>query len=123
MSQMNVDTLASANGLGSPAVTGGEFSRARFNLNGTGTIAARDSFNCSSFVDNGTGDYTANFTTAFPNADYSVASAGTDATNTNSTGFGIATPPAVGSFRARTFQPGVYGDSTYVSVIFVGDRP
>jgi hypothetical protein len=40
-----------------------------WNLNGTGTIAARDSFNCSSFVDNGTGDYTANFA-AFLNSGF-----------------------------------------------------
>jgi hypothetical protein len=41
-----------------------------FNLNGTGTIAERDSFNISSYVDNGVGDYTANFATAMPNASY-----------------------------------------------------
>lgn len=47
--------------------------KAWLNLNGTGTIATRDSFNVSSVVDNGTGSYTANFATAFPNANYSVA--------------------------------------------------
>lgn len=44
--------------------------KAWFNLNGTGTIAARDSFNISSFTDNGTGNYTANFSNAQPNANY-----------------------------------------------------
>ena len=40
------------------------------NLNGTGTIAARDSFNIASYTDNGTGDYTHTFTNAMGNANY-----------------------------------------------------
>jgi hypothetical protein len=50
--------------------------KAWVNFNGTGTIAIRDSFNVASITDNGTGDYTANFTTALTDADYvAVASA------------------------------------------------
>ena len=41
---------------------------ARFN--GTGTVAIDDSFNVSSITDNGTGDYTVNFTAAMGNANY-----------------------------------------------------
>jgi len=40
------------------------------NLNGTGTIALRDSQNVSSVTDNGTGQYAFSFTTAFAAADY-----------------------------------------------------
>ena len=46
--------------------------KAWVNFNGTGTVAIRDSFNVSSITDNGTGDYTVNFTTAMPNANYSL---------------------------------------------------
>jgi hypothetical protein len=46
--------------------------KAWVNFNGTGTVAIRDSFNVSSITDNGTGDYTINFTTAMPNANYCV---------------------------------------------------
>jgi hypothetical protein len=46
--------------------------KAWVNFNGTGTVAIRDSFNVSSITDNGTGDYTINFTTAMPNANYAV---------------------------------------------------
>ena len=46
--------------------------RAWVNFNGTGTVAIRASGNVSSITDNGTGDYTVNFTTAMPNTDYSV---------------------------------------------------
>jgi hypothetical protein len=48
--------------------------KAWVNFNGTGTVAIRASFNVSSITDNGTGDYTVNFTTAMVDANYSVAS-------------------------------------------------
>jgi hypothetical protein len=44
--------------------------RAWVNFDGTGTVAIRASGNVSSITDNGTGDYTVNFTTAMPDANY-----------------------------------------------------
>lgn len=46
--------------------------RAWVNFNGIGTVAIRASFNVSSITDNGTGDYTVNFTTAMSDANYST---------------------------------------------------
>jgi len=46
--------------------------RAWVNFNGTGTPAIRASGNVSSITDNGTGDYTVNFTTAMPDVNYSA---------------------------------------------------
>ena len=46
--------------------------RAWVNFNGTGTVAIRASGNVSSITDNGTGDYTVNFTTALSDAIYSI---------------------------------------------------
>jgi hypothetical protein len=46
--------------------------RAWVNFNGTGTVAIRASGNVTSITDNGTGDYTVNFTTAMPDANYSA---------------------------------------------------
>ena len=46
--------------------------RAWVNFNGTGTVAIREDGNVSSITDNGTGDYTVNFTTAMPDANYST---------------------------------------------------
>ena len=46
--------------------------RAWVNFNGTGTVAIRASGNVSSITDNGTGDYTVNFTTAMPDANYNA---------------------------------------------------
>lgn len=49
----------------------GTLCRAWVNFDGTGTVAIRASFNVSSITDNGTGDYTVNFTNAMPDANYS----------------------------------------------------
>ena len=46
--------------------------RAWVNFNGTGTVAIRSSGNVSSITDNGTGQYSINFTTAMPDANYSA---------------------------------------------------
>ena len=47
--------------------------RAWVNFNGTGTVAIRASGNVSSITDGGVGTYTVNFTTAMPDANYSIA--------------------------------------------------
>ena len=57
--------------------------RAWVNFNGTGTVAIRASGNVSSITDNGTGDYTVNFTTAMPDANYAMGAAGEIASGTN----------------------------------------
>ena len=44
--------------------------KAWVNFNGTSTVAIRASYNVSSITDNGTGDYTVNFTTALADANY-----------------------------------------------------
>jgi len=45
--------------------------RAWVNFNGTGTVAINASYNVTDVDDNGTGDYTINFTNALPDANYS----------------------------------------------------
>lgn len=40
------------------------------NFNGTGTLAVRDSYNVSGVTDNGTGDYTVNFTNSMADTNY-----------------------------------------------------
>jgi len=49
--------------------------RAWVNFNGTGTVAIRGSGNVTSITDNGTGDYTVNFTTAMSDANYAITTA------------------------------------------------
>lgn len=58
--------------------------RAWVNFNGTGTVAIRASGNVTSITDNGTGDYTLNFTNALPDANYvAVFGGGAQAPSTN----------------------------------------
>lgn len=62
------DKLSSAAGL-APSFS----ARAWVNFNGTGTVAIRASGNVSSITDNAVGDFTVNFASAMPDANYSVA--------------------------------------------------
>ena len=56
--------------------------RAWVNFNGTGTVAIRASGNVTSITDRGTGQYTVNFTSAMPDANYSFSGlAGTPSAN------------------------------------------
>jgi hypothetical protein len=80
--------------------------RAWVNFNGTGTVAIRASGNVSSITDNGTGDYTVNYTTAMPDANYSVV--GTAQQNTGSFGAAIhihnSVSPTTGAARLTWIQ-------------------
>ena len=68
ISYITADSLDSAQS-GSAPIYG---ARAWVNFNGTGTVAIRASGNVSSITDNGTGDYTVNFTTAMADVNYST---------------------------------------------------
>jgi hypothetical protein len=64
------DACITTDDLAANAASG--LAKAWVNFNGTGTVAIRASFNVSSITDNGTGDYTVNFTTAMVDANYSA---------------------------------------------------
>jgi hypothetical protein len=70
MSTLKVNTLQTAAGV--EVYT----AKAWVNFNGTGTVAIRASGNVTSITDNGTGDYTVNFTNALPDANYCVTGLG-----------------------------------------------
>jgi hypothetical protein len=78
--------------------------RAWVNFNGTGTVAIRASGNVSSITDNGTGDYTVNFTTAMPDANYAYSVAGNGWWATGGT-------LTASSFRMSTFSGGTFANS------------
>lgn len=94
----------------------GTFCRAWVNFNGTGTVAIRAGFNVSSITDNGTGDYTANFTVAMGDANYSVCGAGSiDGAGAES--YVVPFTYASGSFRFETLNSGdTNQDSLYVNL-------
>lgn len=54
-------------------------------FNGTGTVAIDSSYNVASITDNGTGDYTINFTTPFANTSYCLIGICDSGVNTSNT--------------------------------------
>ena len=78
--------------------------RAWVNFNGTGTVAIRASFNVSSITDNGTGDYTVNFTTALADANYSATFGLRSGVTTNPTGAGMGGTPSTTQLRFSTYE-------------------
>jgi uncharacterized protein (AIM24 family) len=76
--------------------------KAWVNFNGTGTVAIRSSFNVSSITDNGTGDYTVNFTTAMPNANYAVAATSTIQAGVSNAGCVVSTRNTSGTTPDQT---------------------
>lgn len=93
--------------------------KAWVNFNGTGTVAIRASFNVSSITDNGTGDYTANFTNALTDANYSFSvNASSPAVSSGTVDAPSNVTPTTSAFRFRTFayNGATLTDMTYCSV-------
>lgn len=78
MSTLRLTTISNQSGsssVPSDTVINGS-AKAWVNFNGTGVVAIRASFNVSSITDNGTGNYTVNFTTALADANYAATVGG-----------------------------------------------
>ena len=71
MSTLRVNNITDTSG-GSSSLSVPGAAKAWVNFNGTGTVAIRAQMNVSSITDNGTGDYTVNFTVAMIDANYDV---------------------------------------------------
>jgi hypothetical protein len=115
--------LSFNSGYGSSAVAYG--CRAWVNFDGTtntgGFCTIRGSGNVTSVADNGTGDYTVNFTNALPDANYSLAGMGQTLAGSGTSANIIAikpTPnPSTTAVSIRCFDNGVgYVDSPYVCI-------
>ena len=111
MSTIKTTTLSTQGGSTVPVdtVVNGT-AKAWVNFNGTGTVAIRASFNVASITDNGVGDYTVNFTTAMPDANYSLLGAtGNNGGQTDCLTVGIkdlSTAPATGAVRINVATRG-----------------
>jgi hypothetical protein len=111
--------VLTSNGSGSAPTwgTGSSAVKAWVNFNGTGTVAIRASDNVSSITDNGTGDYTVNFTSALADANYAVT--GSAFTNiTSSAGPNTNTAPTASACRVYTGNPASLADSSTTSFAF-----
>jgi hypothetical protein len=69
MSEIRATTISDLAGTGPATLTGQYAAKAWVNFNGS-SMANRDSFNVASLTDNGTGDYTINYSNAMGNVNY-----------------------------------------------------
>ncbi len=104
MSTLKVNTIqnTSAAHSSTPEQIAQGRAKAWINLNGTGTIAIRDSFNVSSITDNGQGDYTVTMTTAMSNTNYAVATASGDGATSAVRGCGVCNSLTTTTFRVQS---------------------
>ena len=110
-----VTSIATAGALSASASSGAvtltTAVRAWANFNGSGgTIRA--SFNVASITVNGTGDYTINFTTAMPDANYSISMS----SDLQITQLAPAVAPTTTGFRINTTTLTAFADATYISI-------
>ena len=114
MSEIRTATISDLAGTGPATLTGQYAAKAWVNFNGTGTLAIRESANVASITDNGTGNYTLNFTAAMPDANYSLTGVSTwDTSNTSGSLFGTSTD----SLLTTSAQVYVYQtNSLFVSI-------
>lgn len=103
-------------GFGSAATAYG--CRAWVNFNGTGTVSIRNSGNVSSITDNGTGDYTVNFITAMPDANYSVSLAYTNEANSQH-GIGFLHTLTTGSVRVQHYNAANSSQTTDKAIVAI----
>jgi hypothetical protein len=83
MSEIRATTISDLAGTGPATLTGQYAAKAWVNFNGQGTVSIRESGNVASITDDGIGIYTANFTAAVTDSNYSVS---TTVMETGSTG-------------------------------------
>lgn len=125
MSTAKFDTLSNLAGTQTvPVATVAQGSaKAWVNFNGTGTVAIRASFNVSSITDNGTGNYSVNFTTALQDANYAPVIGvspdfGVAATFSHNfaSGAGSEVVPTTTALRFSTGSVTQYHDVKYAAV-------
>jgi hypothetical protein len=103
--------------VGTEYVTNGS-AKAWVNFNGTGTIAAGDSFNLASLTDLGTGQYAVNFASGFANTAY----AGGGSFNWSTSGNQIYIVPSIATTcLCYTLEANNYIDRNNVQCITHGD--
>jgi len=115
MSTVKADTIVASDGTSPVTLTKQEAAKVWGNLNGSGTIALRDSFNVASVVDNTTGQYDFNYTNNMNDANYSAV----EGTNANET---WAYDTQTSKLEVRTLNSsGSYSDASRIHISDFGD--
>ena len=127
MSQIIATTLSNGSVSVPTATVVNGSAKAWVNFNGTGTIAARDSFNVASLTDDGTGQYRVNLTTALGNANFAVSvSAGTTTSGGSDFNYGtrdggVARTTSMFSLAYFAFSGSAFADTANYDAALNGD--
>ena len=133
MSTLKVNNIQTTSGGSSSTPEQIEQGRAKIwaSVNGTGTPSFNDSFNCTSVVDENTGEYTVNFSITMANTNYCIVGMSENWEGTNSDSYTTISERkgdrAVGSFRFRCLrlrfdqQPPQFQDSERMGIAIFGD--
>ena len=128
MSTLKVNTIQNTSGASSSTPAQIEQGRAKMwiSLNGTGTIAIRDSFNVSSVADNNTGDYTINIDSDMADGNYCAQVSGGNAAASGTGPWNTIYAPAntaATSIRVAFYNnSGANQDNSQVMVAIFGDQ-
>ena len=119
MSTLKTDVVETSSG-GATTLTKQSAAKAWVNLNGTGTISVRNSFNTSSMTDHGTGDYTINFANSLASGNFAWSGGAQELC-----AVGVFTPSGYGTTNKRFNVKGTYTtvnlDAQDVNFILHGD--
>ena len=126
MSTLKVDTIqnTSAQYSSTPLQIEQGRAKAHIEMNGTGTIAIKKSFNISSIVDNGAGKYEANLSITMSSATYCVVGGSSQSNdrNDNVMGFHPYTATKIRMYSWNQTGSSTAGeDATFVSAAVFGD--
>ena len=126
MSTLKVDTIQNTSDAHSstPEQIAKGRAKAHIEMNGTGTIAIKSSFNISSIIDNGAGKYEANLSITMSSTEYCVVggSSQQNSRNDNVMGFHPYTATKIRMYSWQQTGSSTAGeDATFVSAAVFGD--
>lgn len=120
MSTITVTNIKATGETASRAVSG--VAAAWVNFNGIGTVAVRNSHNVSSITDNGTGDFSVNYSNSFNAADYATSGGAGQTTGDPNryVGFYVLSSPSWSRFVTQ-YPPASLYDGGYNAINAHGD--
>ena len=124
MSELRADTITASDGTSPVTLTKQNAAKGFVAFNGTGTIASDDSFNLSSLVDAGTGDYDATWVSSMGTSIYMLSGMKSHSVSDSSCNLKVASRSSnftASTVRVRSIEGGSANDSDYVSMMCHGD--
>ena len=124
MSELRTDTITASDGTSPVTLTKQSAAKGFVAFNGTGTIASDDSFNLSSLVDAGTGDYDATWVSSMGTSIYMLSGMKSHSVSDSSCNLKVASRSSnftASTVRVRSIEGGSANDSDYVSMMCHGD--